>query len=206
MSAPRAAYRLVTPRLVLRCVCPEDAPSFEAAVEASRSHLEPWMPWARERLDLEGTMALLRKKRGEFDLDQDYFYGVFAPDDRTVLGSAGLHTRRGPDAREIGYWVHTAHACRGLATELAAALTKVAFEVSHVRFVEIRVAVENVASARVPQKLGFTEEGILRRRLTLGDGSFADGRLFSLFADAYPASPASRAEVLALDALGRRLL
>ncbi len=43
-------------------------------------------------------------------------------------GPAGLHTRRGPQIREIGYWVRADSLRRGLATESTAALIRVAFD------------------------------------------------------------------------------
>jgi RimJ/RimL family protein N-acetyltransferase len=205
MSNP--AYRIVTRRLVLRCWEPGDAPRQKEAVEASLDHLRPWMPWAHgEPLSLDDRIALLRRWRGQFDLDQDFFYGVFSPDESAVLGSTGLHPRGGLDVRMIGYWIHVDHIGRGYATELAAALTRVAFEVEHVARVEIHCAVDNARSAGVPRKLGYTLDGTLRRRETRPDGPPRDMMMWTLFADEYPATPSAVSAVEAFDALGRRIL
>lgn len=201
------AYRIETPRVVLRCYEPRDASPLKAAIDASLDWLRPWMPWAHaEPRSIEEKVALLRKFRGQFDLDQDFVYGAFAPGETEVIGSAGLHTRLGPDAREIGYWVHVAHAGRGLATEIAGALTRIGFEVAAQRRIEIHCAVDNVRSAAVARKLGFTHEATLRGR-TLGvDGEPRDTMIWSLFAEDYAASPAARATLRAYDAAGTRLL
>jgi ribosomal-protein-serine acetyltransferase len=45
--------------------------------------------------------------------------------------------------------------------------------------IEIKCAVENLKSARVPEKLNFTKEGILRQAELL-NGKFVDLYLFSL--------------------------
>ncbi|MEJ2212183.1 MAG: GNAT family N-acetyltransferase [Anaerolineae bacterium] len=112
------AYRIETQRLVIRCWRPADAPLLNAAVEASLDHLSPWMPWARgEQDDVEARVQRLRQWRAYFDRDEDYFYGIWNPAEDAVLGATGLHTRRGPGAREIGYWIHVDHINRGLATE-----------------------------------------------------------------------------------------
>jgi hypothetical protein len=67
------AYRVHTPRLVIRCWEPADAPLLKAALDASREHLRPWMPWAADGPQrLEAQVSLLRHFRGQFDLDQDY--------------------------------------------------------------------------------------------------------------------------------------
>jgi RimJ/RimL family protein N-acetyltransferase len=120
------AYRIHTKHLVVRCWDPRDAVLLKKALDESAEHLKPWMPWAHdEPEDLEEKIARLRGFRAEFDLGQDYTYGIFDRDETEVLGAAGLHTRVGEGAREVGYWVHKDHVNRGIATEAAAALVRV---------------------------------------------------------------------------------
>jgi hypothetical protein len=63
---------------------------------------------------------------------------------------------------EIGYWIRADSIKRGYATETAAALTRVAVETDGIRRVEIRCDVDNLPSAAIPRKLGFTLEAILK--------------------------------------------
>jgi len=123
-----------------------------------------------------------------------------------LLGAAGLHTRAGEGAREIGYWIHKAHLRQGLATEAAAALTRAAFEIERVKRVEIHCDPQNVHSAAIPKKLGYLCEATLRGRLPLPDGTSRDTMIWTLFAPDYPASPAASTQTQAFDALGRQLL
>jgi len=198
------AYRVVTPRLVIRCWQPADAALLKAAVDVSIEHLRPWMPWAaNEPTDLEAKIALLRRWRGQFDLGQDFTYGIFDRQETEALGSTGLHTRRGADGREIGYWVRADRLNQGIATETAAALTRVAFEIDRLDWVEIHCDVDNVRSAAVPRKLGFTHEATLRRR-RFGD-RLRDTMVWTLLADEYPTSPAARVPIEAFDAAGRQV-
>jgi RimJ/RimL family protein N-acetyltransferase len=204
---PGPAYRIETRRLVIRCWAPSDAPLLKAAIDASLDHLRPWMPWSeRHPQEVETIVALLRSWRARFDLDEDYVYGIWNPAEDQVLGGTGLHTRAGTHALEIGYWIHADHINRGLATETAAALTRVAFEVNQVQRVEIHHALENLASAAVPRKLGFVREATLRQRTAGPDGEPRDAVIWTLLASEYPASPAAQADIAAFDALGRRLL
>jgi RimJ/RimL family protein N-acetyltransferase len=155
---------------------------------------------------MDANLALLRRWRGEFDLNQDFVYGVFSADETTALGSSGLHTRRGEGVREIGYWIHADHINRGYATEVAAALTKVAFEIEKVRHTEIYCLTTNAPSAAVARKLGYVHEADLRRRMAVTDNDYRDTMIWTLLADEYPESPAAEAEIEAYDAVGRRLL
>lgn len=85
------AYRIHTHRLVLRCWEPQDAPLLKAAIDANIDHLRPWMPWAQhEPEDLHTKIERLRRWRGEFDLGQDFAYGLFNRTETQVLGSSGL--------------------------------------------------------------------------------------------------------------------
>jgi RimJ/RimL family protein N-acetyltransferase len=210
MSEPTGrgpAYRIETPRLVIRCWSPADAPLLAAAIEANVEHLRPWVPWARgEPPALDVRIDLLRKFRAEFDLGHDYVYGIFDPDEREVIGGTGLHARAGAGAREIGYWIGKAHTHQGLATEAAAALTKTGFLHEKLDRVEIHCDPLNTASAGVPRRLGFTHEATLRRRIPGGsDDERRDSMIWTMFAADFPASPCAGAELRAFDAAGRQL-
>jgi RimJ/RimL family protein N-acetyltransferase len=203
------AYRIETARLVLRPWGPADAPRLKAAVEASLEHLRAWMPWARtESTELDAQIELLRSFRAKFDLGEEFIYGIFDLEEISVLGGTGLHLRQAPDTREIGYWIHVDHIGQGLATESTAALTRVAFEVDGISRVEIRCDPDNVRSAAVPAKLGFTHEATLRQAGVGADGATRDAMVWALVAEEYPESPAAAAaaEVAAFDAIGRTLL
>jgi RimJ/RimL family protein N-acetyltransferase len=199
-------YRVETERLVIRCWEPRDASLLKAAIDASLEHLRPWMPWAHdEPQTLDEKIELLRGFRGRFDLGQDHVYGILSPRETEVLGGSGLHTRVGPDAFEIGYWVSAAAAGRGIATEATAALTRAGIELAGAERIEIRVDPSNEASLKVPRKLGFTEEATLRRRLPgrLAGDEPRDSVVFTLFRDELSASPASAVQFTAYDAAGR---
>lgn len=201
------AYRILTRRLVIRCWNPEDAVLLKEAVDASIEHLRPWMPWASlEPTDLQKKVDWLRTTRGEFDLGKNFTMGIFNPEETRVLGGTGLHPRIGPGALEIGYWIRAGFTRQGLATETAAALTRVAFELEVVRRVEIHCDPANVASAAVPAKLGFTHEATLRQRTLDAAGQARDSMIWTLLRDDYPSSPCAAAVLHAYDAAGREIL
>lgn len=198
-------YVVRTERLTIRCWEPRDAPLLKAALDTSLEHLRPWMPWAMdEPKPLDEKVELLRRFRGQFDLGEDFVYGVFDREEAEVVGGSGLHTRLGEGALEIGYWIRASRVRQGFARETAAALTKLAFAVCGVDRVEIRVDPANEASLRVPQALGFREEATLRRRLPAGEGEPPrDVVVFSLFAAELQNTSIASVAVEAFDALGR---
>jgi len=201
-------YRIVAERTVIRCWDPRDAPLLKEAVDSSLEHLRPWMAWAEaEPQPLEEKTALLRRFRGQFDLGRDFVYGILSGEEREVVGGTGLHKRVGEDALEIGYWIRASRIGNGLATEVTAALTRVAFELCGVDRVDIRIDPANAASLAIPRKLGFAEEATLRRRLPPHeDGIRRDVVLFTLFTEDFAGTPAASARIEAYDALGGRVL
>lgn len=194
------AYRIETGRLTLRPWRPDDAAVLREVVRRNREHLSPFMPWARELLSLDDQVALLRSFRARYDRDEDYVLGAFLHG-KVPIGGTGLHLRVGPGGAEIGYWVDAEHEGRGYVTEWVAALSRVALEAMDLDRVEIHCAPENTRSAAVAERLGFTMEAVLSRRL---DGR--DHMIWTLFREDLASSPAASAEVRAFDALGRRLL
>ena len=197
------AYRIETERLVLRCWHPRDAGLLQNAIIGSLEHLREWMPWAHnEPTSIEARIKRLRHNRALFDLDKDYCYGVFNKDETAVLGGSGLHTRVGDNAREIGYWIHADHINQGLATEVSAALTRVAFEIDGLDRVEIHCSPQNAASASIPRKLGFVHEATLRRAGPIKDGQPVDSMIWTMHADDYLGSTPSSVTIRAYDARG----
>jgi len=202
-------YRIESERLVIRCWEPRDAPLLKDAIDTSLEHLRPWMPWTHnDPQSVDEKVDLLRGFRSRFDAGEDFVYGIFDADEREVLGGTGLHPRVGDGALEIGYWLRVGATGRGLATEVAAALTRAAFTVCGVDRVEIRIDPDNERSLRIPRRLGYVEEARLRRRLPPREagGPRVDAVVFSILASELAASPAAGAATAGYDAAGRRCL
>ncbi len=204
---PGPAYHIITPRLVIRCPSPADAPAHDLAIRQSLDHLLPWVVWAQqEPIDFQQRIEFLRRTQGNFDLGLEFGYVVLNPAETVILGGAGLSTRLGPHAREIGYWIHKDHINQGYATEVSAALTRVAFEVDHVWRVEIHCSPKNLRSAAIPRKLGFIHEATLHHRVEDVDGSRRDSMIWSMFEENYPSSPAAQLPIQAFDVIGRQII
>jgi RimJ/RimL family protein N-acetyltransferase len=202
------AYRIETPRLVLRHPSPDYAEAQKHAEDESRAHLSTFMLWAAKGTQsIDAVATKLRAFRAAFDNDEDFIYTTFDRKSGAIVGGCGLHPRvAGEGGVAIGYWVHPKWTRAGLATEMAASLTRVAFEVGGVRFVEIRCARTNDASAGVPPKLGFVHEATLRQRIELPGGRYEDALVFSLLAEDYAKSSTKAVETVAYDAAGQKLL
>lgn len=200
------AYRIETERLVIRCYKPTDAAMLKQAIDASLPELKQWMPWAEHEPEpLEDKVQRLRKFRAMFDSDQDYNYGIFNKTETELIGSTGLHTRAGFNAREIGYWLSTTHTGKGYAREAATALTKTGFEVEGLERLEIVCDPDNIKSSRIPAALGYTHEATLHKRLKNVAGQSRDKMLWVMFKEDYEQSNLRKASIKVFDVCNRHI-
>lgn len=144
---------------LVRCD-PARADAAVAAINASLDHLQPWMAWASEPATATSIGTFLAAQAELWDQCRDFGYSIIDTATDDIVGGTGLHNRLGPGALEIGYWVHVDRAGQGLATLAASALTAAAFELDGIERLEIHCEELNHRSARVPEKLGYSFDGL----------------------------------------------
>jgi RimJ/RimL family protein N-acetyltransferase len=148
--------RIECSSLVLRAPARGDALALREAVDSSLPHLRRWVRWAmREPASLEATVERIARNQKSFAAGVEFGYLVFTPGEETVIGSVGLHRRGKPNSLEIGYWIREGWTGRGFATEATDAVTRAGFLLPHIDRLEIRCDPRNVASARIPHRLGY---------------------------------------------------
>lgn len=155
--------------LLLRAPQPSDAENLYRAIWESKAELMAWMPWCHAAYSVRDAEQWLA---GLHDATDDGERPFVIVDESTgqILGGTGLNQIDPINRRaNLGYWVRTAACGRGIATAAARRVAKYAFETLDIERIEIVAAVENRASQRVAEKLGASREGILRRRMRVGD-------------------------------------
>lgn len=160
-STPPERIELSDGRALIRAR-PRWAADSARAINESLEHLAPWMAWAQEPATEAGLREVYAAAAAAWDARREFvFHLVEATADggARVIGGAGLHGRLGRTGLEIGYWVHVDRAGQGLATAATRALTDAAFAIEGIERVRIQCEPANAASARVPEKLGFTLVG-----------------------------------------------
>jgi ribosomal-protein-serine acetyltransferase len=159
MTPDRAPLR--TEQLLLEPISPEHTEALWAATEASLEELGRWMLWAVDATR-EGTETFAAEAEREWREGTGFHFAILL--DGELAGALGLEVRA-PINRigEIGYWIRSDLAGRGLVTEAAEAVVAFGFEVLGLYRLELRAGVMNGASQRVAQKLGFHLEGTLRK-------------------------------------------
>ena len=176
-----------TPRLLLRPGFHEDAPALATAMsDAAIARNLAVVPWPYRLRDAEAFLASPRDPILPSLLI--FERGAGAPQ---LVGSCGLG-RRPSGAVEMGYWIARSHWGRGLATEACTALIDIARTLGLARL-EASHFIDNPASARVLEKLGFESTGLIAPRRNCARGADVPARLMRLPLAAGAAEKASLA-------------
>ncbi len=163
-----------TPRLLLRPGFPEDAPALAAAIadQAIVRNLAV-VPWPYSLRDAEAFLASPRDP-----ILPSLLIFERTASEPILVGSCGLG-RRPSGAVEMGYWISRPHWGRGLATEACGALIEIARTMG-LPTLEGSHFVDNPASARVLEKLGFEAIGIIAPRMSCARGMEIPARMMRL--------------------------
>lgn len=186
-----------TERLLLRPGWAEDAQAlYEAVADEAIVRNLANAPWPYKMSDAE---AFLAKERGERDAAFLLFRRTQgAPQ---LVGAAGFGTDPAGEI-EIGYWIARPYWGLGYATEAARAVIDIAREGLRLPKLSAGHFIDNPASGRVLEKLGFRPTGQFVQRHSAGRGEAATCKLFELEltanAEAEPQADASNPLVRAL--------
>jgi ribosomal-protein-serine acetyltransferase len=157
----------------------KDAPFAFEAVRESIAALRPWMPWCHPGYSIEETRSWLATQVAAFENRVAFEFAITSAGGE-YLGGCGLNQIDTANQRaNLGYWVRSSVAGRGVATAAVRLLRQWGFGNTDLVRLEIVVATGNAASQRVAQKAGAVREGILRSRLLL-HGISHDAAMYSL--------------------------
>ena len=177
---------LRTERLLLREITLEDAP----AVFAFRSDPEVQRYNGGVLTRLEQAADLIRQLAAGYQEQTMLEWGVtLQGGDGSVIGLFGyanwaqIHRRA-----EIGYCLRSDHWRQGIGSEALHAIIAFGFDSMDLNRIHACPHLENVASTRLLEKLGFQWEGVLREELW-EDGAFHDEALYALLRREYLSTP-----------------
>lgn len=158
-------------RLVLRPWEEGDAPRVhEICQDPELQHWLPNLPRPYTRDDARRFVT------GELGLGRHQFAVV---EDGTVVGSIDLRSGR-HETGTLGYWCAAEARGRGITTLALRRLCRYALEELGLERLQLTADVDNLASQRVAEKVGFVREGVLRSDVSHPDGPRRDSILLSL--------------------------
>jgi ribosomal-protein-serine acetyltransferase len=155
-----------------------DVDTIFAQVRASMAALSTVMPWAHPGYSREDAAWFVANAWLSWRDGRAYEFLVEDVEDGRFLGLCGLNEISG-HAANLGYWVTTAEAGRGVTTAATRLVARFGFEQAGLKRIRLFHIVGNVGSRRVAEKVGFVYEGLCRQHLAV-HGTIHDTRLYSL--------------------------
>lgn len=151
---------------------------FEAAFESRGGEFARWMPWCHENYRIEEMEKFVLESIKNWENNEEFDFAIF--DSENFYGFVSLNRfDKLHNFFNLGYWIRTSAQKRGIASEAARLLAETAFQdFSELNRIEIVAAAENIPSCKTAEKAGAKYEGILRKRLKIGD-IIHDAALFS---------------------------
>jgi ribosomal-protein-serine acetyltransferase len=167
-----------------------DAELLYEAVRESVAEVSLWLPWCHEGYSIEESRDFIATRNVRSQGDEWYSFAVLDQASGRFLGGVGINfINRIHQFANLGYWVRTSAAGRGVATRATRLAARFGFEELGLNRIEIVAAVNNLASQRVAERAGAVRECILRKRLLI-NGMPHDAVLFSLVAEDLSEPPA----------------
>jgi [ribosomal protein S5]-alanine N-acetyltransferase len=162
---------LVTPRLDLRLLGPQDYTIWRDAMLALPPPRDKWAPTGPEDTSEERFLARCDRRMKDAAQGSSIFFDVVHRRDNAYIGGAQImDISRGIFQNAyIGYHIHPAYQRRRYAYEACVAIIGHAFGPLGLHRVEAAIEPDNEASLRLIKRLGLRHEGLSLRRLFIRD-------------------------------------
>jgi RimJ/RimL family protein N-acetyltransferase len=150
-------------KVIIRPLALTDAPNIVEAIDESLTELKQFMPWAHYPQTIESQRIRIVTSIHDYWSGRDNVFGIFGATTNSFLGCSGLH-RRTLNSRglEIGYWIRSSIAGKGLTTAVTRSLIVYGFEYLGLNRIQCCHNAKNIGSARVNDKCNLKIEGTLK--------------------------------------------
>jgi ribosomal-protein-serine acetyltransferase len=155
-------FRQIDRDIQLSLSIPQYAEKLFQLTDKNRTFLKQWLPWLDNIQNPSDTKEFIESQLLKFQqgtslhitiLYQDNIAGVVGFNQIDQVNSIGY----------IGYWLGYEFNGRGIMTKSVKELIEIGHTYYSLNRFDIRCAVENNRSRAIPERLGFKNEGIIRR-------------------------------------------
>ena len=156
----------------------KDADEIFALVNSSRSYLREWLPWVDLNKTSEDTREFIKSAQQQYS-DRNGFHCCIKYKTK-IAGIVGFHRIDWTNqTTELAYWLGEGYQGLGLMTKCCRVLTNYAFAFDNLNLNRVEIRANNLKSAAIPERLGFSQEGILREAEWVNN-RFVDNIVYSM--------------------------
>jgi ribosomal-protein-serine acetyltransferase len=164
--------------IYLELIAPKHAQGIFDIADSNRQHLRKWLPWVDNMHDVDFIHSFVKGAIQRHEQGSERAFVIIKND--AIIGRIGVHKMDNPNKiGEIGYWIAENEQGKGIIKQSCKAMIEYAFTDLGLNRIEIKCGTGNIESQRIPEKLGFVQEGIIRQGEWL-HGAFIDLKLYSL--------------------------
>lgn len=165
-------------KVKLRPLKAENAFKIFELVNANRVQFSKWLPWVKNTTKVSDTTQFIkdsiRKMRDRTIFVAEIWYF------NDLIGLIDLHHINNLHRKAaVGYWLCRTGQGKGIMTYAVKNIVDYGFNEFQLNRIEIMVDENNLASLKIPRRLNFKQEGILREFVALED-TFQNMVIFSM--------------------------
>lgn len=176
-------FRQVSKEIKLSLSIPQYAEELFELTDRNRNFLKQWLPWLDRAKQVSDTKDFLEAQLLRFQRAEALHVTIFYQD--KIAGVVGYNEiDRANKIGHIGYWLGREYNGKGIMTKSVSELITVGFDYYQLNRMDLRCAVANSRSRAIPERLGFTNEGIIRQAEQLGD-RYVDHVVYGLLRQEY---------------------
>lgn len=154
----------------------------------NKAHLQPWEPtWPEGCLDVSFFKRRLKRQMQDWQLGRAYSFLIFDSVDENLIGGININNViRGVSQQGwLGYWIDQDLQGQGYMAEALRVVMRFGFEELSLHRYNAACLPDNERSAALLLKLGFAEEGYVRKFIRI-NGDWHDHRLFGYCVEDWP--------------------
>ena len=171
---------VVDDQLTLRLATVDDAQELFTLVDKNREYLRTFLGWVDTSKELSDTKKYIEENLPQWLCLKALHLSIYKAND--LVGAIGLHQIDYLNkVATIGYWLDKKHQGQGIMTKSVKALIDYLFTTLKLHRIEMRCAIHNHQSQKIPERLGFQKEGTLKDAIYLY-GKYFDAYLYGLVA------------------------
>lgn len=162
----------------LRPVEETDVGEVLKVVQENYDHLRIFMEWAKPNYERSDAQEWVTSSVEGARLSKQLNFLIMRGD--KLIGTIGFaHFDHEAKVTEIGYWIDRSEESKGITSRACGHLLELAFGSLDMNRVQIRCTSGNTRSAAIPERFGFTKEGVQRQHVKR-DGQIYDFWIFGL--------------------------
>jgi ribosomal-protein-serine acetyltransferase len=152
-------------------------------VDNNRPYLSTWLPWVDFMEDVRFIKNFINGSTTRHEAGNEWAFVIIKHD--AIIGRIGVYKIDNQNKiAEIGYWIIENEQGKGIIIAACKVLIAYCFDSLKLNRLEIKCGINNINSQRIPEKLDFIQEGIIRQGELIRH-QFIDLKLYSMLKETW---------------------